>query len=81
MWSPASVVIWALAVMSRDARTLPHTRDYSALAKIASIIVHEEWHLRHGLDEGGAYDAQLLTLTRIGLGTRPLATCSPSSAI
>ena len=33
-----------------------------ACRKIASIIVHEEWHLRHGDDEQGAYYAQLTTL-------------------
>jgi hypothetical protein len=34
--------------------------------KVASIIVHEEWHLRHGEDEEGAYLAQLMTLTQLG---------------
>jgi hypothetical protein len=27
--------------------------------RLASIIVHEAWHLRHGKDEAGAYEAQL----------------------
>ena len=39
-----------------------------ALKKLASIIVHEEWHIRHGSDENGAYQAQLMTLTRLGAG-------------
>jgi len=30
--------------------------------KLASVIVHEAWHLQHGRDEGGAYDAQLIFL-------------------
>jgi hypothetical protein len=34
--------------------------------KIASIIVHEEWHLEHGSDEEGAYLAQLTTLAALG---------------
>jgi hypothetical protein len=34
--------------------------------KIASIIVHEEWHLRHGPDEEDAYAAQITTLTMLG---------------
>lgn len=38
----------------------------SALRKLASIIVHEEWHLRHGPDERGAYHAQLVELLRLG---------------
>jgi len=36
-----------------------------ACRKIASIIVHEEWHLRHGTDEQGAYYAQLTTLAAL----------------
>jgi hypothetical protein len=38
----------------------------SSLAKIASMVVHEEWHLRHGADEEGAYLAQLATLIQMG---------------
>jgi hypothetical protein len=48
--------------------TAQDSLDYSAVAKIASVIVHEEWHLLHGPDESGAYDAQLLALTRLGRG-------------
>jgi hypothetical protein len=32
------------------------------LLRLASIIVHEAWHLRHGRDEAGAYEAQLAFL-------------------
>lgn len=32
------------------------------LLKVASVIVHEAWHLRNGRDEVGAYDAQLVFL-------------------
>jgi len=32
------------------------------LLKLASVIVHEAWHLRNGLDEVGAYEAQLTFL-------------------
>ena len=39
-----------------------------AVAKIASIIVHEEWHLRNGPDERGAYQAQLTALAALGFG-------------
>ena len=38
----------------------------NALRKLASIIVHEEWHVRHGSDEEGAYSAQLTTLAMLG---------------
>ena len=33
---------------------------------VAGIIVHEEWHLRNGDDEQGAYLAQLTTLAALG---------------
>ncbi|HTM04605.1 MAG TPA: hypothetical protein VL173_13940 [Vicinamibacterales bacterium] len=37
-----------------------------ACRKIASIIVHEEWHLAHGGGERDAYLAQLTTLQMLG---------------
>jgi hypothetical protein len=39
-----------------------------ALRQIAGVLAHEEWHVRHGLDEEGAYDAQLTALTSVGAG-------------
>jgi len=39
-----------------------------ALKKIASILVHEEWHVLHGVDEQGAYMAQLRALVMLDLG-------------
>jgi hypothetical protein len=41
-------------------------QDYRCLLKLASIIVHEAWHYRHGPDEAGAYDAQIAFLTTHG---------------
>ncbi len=38
------------------------------LRLLASVIVHEEWHLLHGSDEQGAYYAQLTELQRLGDG-------------
>jgi len=35
------------------------TGDYQALVRLAGILTHERWHLRHGPDEAGAYGAQL----------------------
>ena len=46
----------------RDSRC----QDRDAVRKLASVIVHEEWHLLHGPDEKGAYEAQLATLVRLG---------------
>jgi len=42
--------------------------DLLAVRKLASVIVHEEWHVNHGGDEAGAYAAQLTTLTFLGAG-------------
>jgi hypothetical protein len=38
-----------------------------ALRKIASILVHEEWHIRKGPAERGAYEAQLTALMAMGV--------------
>ena len=44
-----------------------------ALRKLASILVHEEWHLRYNADERRAYEAQLHELLRLGeLPDQPL---------
>jgi hypothetical protein len=42
--------------------------DVNAVRKIASVLVHEEWHVRHGSDEAGAYAAQLTTLVALHAG-------------
>jgi hypothetical protein len=39
-----------------------------SLQKIASIIVHEEWHLKAGGTEQSAYEAQLSALAVMGAG-------------
>ena len=41
--------------------------DRGAVQKLASILVHEEWHLKHGPDERKAYEAQLTALLSFGL--------------
>jgi hypothetical protein len=38
-----------------------------AMKKIASILVHEEWHMLHGTSEEDAYIAQLSALLRMGV--------------
>ena len=58
----------------RDARkAFPVCSNRESLVKLASIFVHELWHLRHGPDERGAYEAQLATLIWLGM--------SPESAV
>ena len=54
----------ALAAQS----SAPVCRDVESLKMVASIIVHEQWHLTHGPDEEGAYYAQLMALQLLGLG-------------
>jgi len=42
--------------------------ELQALRKLASVLVHEEWHVKNGGDEAGAYAAQLVTLASLGSG-------------
>jgi len=42
--------------------SVPRSDQDRCLLKIASVIVHEAWHLRNGRDEVAAYDAQLIFL-------------------
>jgi len=39
-----------------------------AIRKIASVLIHEEVHLKQGAGERAAYEAQLTTLTALGAG-------------
>jgi hypothetical protein len=42
--------------------------DPLALKKLASVLIHEEWHVRHrGDDEQAAYYAQLTALVQLGV--------------
>jgi hypothetical protein len=53
----------------REAQQSPAKCDQTeALRQIAGVIVHEEWHVHHGADENGAYDAQLRALFAAGAG-------------
>jgi hypothetical protein len=48
----------------RVERPCGHRRE---IVKIASILLHEEWHVLHGSDESGAYRVQLQSLIRFGV--------------
>ena len=52
----------AMAVRARSTCS-----ESAPLKKLASILVHEEWHVLHGSDESGAYYAQLTALIRLGV--------------
>ena len=61
-------VITSSAVF-RDAAQVGRQCGYSgAMRKLASILAHEEWHVRHGPGEKAAYEYQLITLIRLGVG-------------
>jgi hypothetical protein len=61
-------LITSTAAFARAQRAMYKCGELQALRKIASIVVHEEWHVRHGRDEAGAYAAQLSTLAYLGAG-------------
>jgi hypothetical protein len=66
---PGTIYLLTSSAVFRDvtaSRSFCAPRE--AVAKIASIIVHEEWHLRNGADERGAYQAQLTALAALGFG-------------
>jgi len=44
----------------RGEREIGHT---AGCKRLASVVVHEEWHVTHGSDEQGAYLAQIGALT------------------
>jgi hypothetical protein len=44
----------------------PDRLDYQCLLRLASAIIHEAWHYRYGLDEAGAYEAQIAFLITHG---------------
>jgi hypothetical protein len=79
--APIDVSVGAEAFVRRDTGTIylvtssgvfqaalsrTHCSDWVAMRKLASILAHEEWHVRHGSDEKKAYEYQLLTLIRLG---------------
>ena len=49
-------------------RNRQQCQNPDVLRLLASVLVHEEWHLRHGPDEEAAYLAQLTTLQLLGVG-------------
>ena len=47
--------------------------DYQAKVRLAGVLAHERWHLRHGPDEVGAYTVQLSTMEYLNANTMHLA--------
>jgi hypothetical protein len=61
-------VVAVTAAFSRARGAAYKCGDLPAIRKIASVLIHEEWHVRHGSDETGAYLAQLTTLASLDAG-------------
>ena len=59
-------IVTSAATFQEVARNRYECGPRAAVAKLASVLVHEEWHLRHGADERGAYSAQLTALAALG---------------
>jgi hypothetical protein len=48
-------------------------QDYQALVRLAGILAHERWHVRHGQDEIGAYTAQISIMEYLHANSMHLA--------
>jgi hypothetical protein len=67
-YEPARIYLVTSTPVFREAqRTGSPNRSRDPFIKLASIIVHEAWHLNHGEDEESAYDAQLIALLSMGV--------------
>lgn len=65
---PQIYLITTSPAFARARRSDYKCRDLDAIRKIASVLVHEERHVRYGEDEAGAYAAQLSTLIALDAG-------------
>ncbi len=61
-------VITTSSAFQRLQRARDRCGDLHAARKLASVLVHEETHVRHDSDEANAYAAQLTTLSSMGAG-------------
>jgi hypothetical protein len=79
--SPDAIYLVTSTAAFRDAQgSCAQGEHRDAARKIASIIVHEEWHLQHGADEKSAYLAQLTTLAALGASPNLMAAVRQSMA-
>jgi hypothetical protein len=49
-------------------RSRDRCSELNAVRSLASVLVHEEWHVRNGPDERRAYEAQLMALRAMNAG-------------
>ena len=63
------IYVWSGNEMFRDAVS----GNYQALVRLAGVLVHERWHVRHGRDHVGAYNAQLSMMQYLGANSMHMA--------
>lgn len=59
--SPAHILVYTASSAFRCANERPNP-DHHCVVRLASILVHEAWHVQHGYSEAGAYRVQLAFL-------------------
>jgi hypothetical protein len=59
--TPAHILVYTASPAFVCASVRPDP-DYHCVVMLASIVVHEAWHVQHGSSEAGAYRAQLAFL-------------------
>ena len=66
--STGTIYVIGSAAVVRDASgERGRCGDPLAVKKLASILIHEEWHLKHPGDESAAYYRQLIALQQLGV--------------
>jgi hypothetical protein len=79
--SPDTIYLITTTAVLHDAGGDPWSgARQEACRKLASIIVHEEWHVRNGPDERGAYLAQLTMLQAVRAASVTIAGVRQSMA-
>lgn len=63
------IYVWTCSGMYRDAVG----GNYQALIRLAGVLVHVRWHVRHGRDHVGAYSAQLSMMQYLGADAMHMA--------
>ena len=62
------VLVTSTSAFTEARRAIDRCGNVVALREIAGVLAHEEWHVLHGPDEQGAYDAQLTALLYVDAG-------------
>jgi hypothetical protein len=62
------VLVTSTSAFANARRARDRCGDVEAIREIAGVLAHEEWHVLHGPDEQGAYDAQLTALLYVDAG-------------